>query len=366
MSDTLTDEQRATLERMADVEARRAAYETCNLIEIVECYGWALDRGRPVLDAWAAGKRAGHHARQALAIRAVLEGDRLAAVSVCRGEGGRMAAAVRAAQPADARVPRYARRAVLRRSRPFQVVPEMSATQPTNPPGSPAFDAEIDELVRILKTPQFRSPHNAPTVTWSSEAAATMIERLRLEQRNLVGMLAECYRLTGADPDGNEDWRLAPHAVAEVRRMRAEHDAEATPDETKQYIALLENKVRRHAAAAEIFQPGGALHGALKLGADAVVDGLAWLVEQHAVQASYRAMFRATIADLHAELAQFKTTSGQPASETRRSGFTPCADCQHHDFCRSWCDGVGRCAQTRAGVPRGTVNADSAKKAGNA
>lgn len=37
--------------------------------------------------------------------------------------------------------------------------------------------------------------------------------------------LAECYRLTGADPDGDEDWRLAPHAVAEVKRLREESDA---------------------------------------------------------------------------------------------------------------------------------------------
>jgi len=36
--------------------------------------------------------------------------------------------------------------------------------------------------------------------------------------------LAECYRLSGADPDGNEDWRLACDAVAEVRRLRREYD----------------------------------------------------------------------------------------------------------------------------------------------
>ncbi len=36
--------------------------------------------------------------------------------------------------------------------------------------------------------------------------------------------LATCYRLTGADPDGNEDWRLASRAVEEVRRMREELD----------------------------------------------------------------------------------------------------------------------------------------------
>lgn len=36
--------------------------------------------------------------------------------------------------------------------------------------------------------------------------------------------LAECYKLTGAYSDGNEDWRLAPRAVEEVARMRQELD----------------------------------------------------------------------------------------------------------------------------------------------
>jgi phage shock protein A len=42
--------------------------------------------------------------------------------------------------------------------------------------------------------------------------------------RSMEKQLAECYRLTGADPDGNEDWRLAPHAVEEVRRLREKLD----------------------------------------------------------------------------------------------------------------------------------------------
>lgn len=40
----------------------------------------------------------------------------------------------------------------------------------------------------------------------------------------LLAALAECYRLTGADPDGNEDWRLASNAIAEVRRLREQAD----------------------------------------------------------------------------------------------------------------------------------------------
>lgn len=39
-----------------------------------------------------------------------------------------------------------------------------------------------------------------------------------------IAMLAECYRLTGADPDGNEDWRLAEQAVDKVREMRERLD----------------------------------------------------------------------------------------------------------------------------------------------
>lgn len=34
--------------------------------------------------------------------------------------------------------------------------------------------------------------------------------------------LAECFKLTGADPD--EDWKLAQRAVEEVARMRQELD----------------------------------------------------------------------------------------------------------------------------------------------
>ena len=44
----------------------------------------------------------------------------------------------------------------------------------------------------------------------------------------LQHQLAECYRLSGADPDGNEDWRLAPRAAEEVKRMRDELDAAQT------------------------------------------------------------------------------------------------------------------------------------------
>lgn len=44
------------------------------------------------------------------------------------------------------------------------------------------------------------------------------------EITRLQGLLAQCYRLAGADPDGNEDWQLAENAVKEVTRMRKEYD----------------------------------------------------------------------------------------------------------------------------------------------
>lgn len=48
---------------------------------------------------------------------------------------------------------------------------------------------------------------------------------LRREVERLTRELAECYRLTGADPDGNEDWRLAKEAVIAVRELRHDYDA---------------------------------------------------------------------------------------------------------------------------------------------
>ena len=77
--------------------------------------------------------------------------------------------------------------------------------------------------------------------------AALREERDELRQRiaALEADLAECYRLTGADPDGNEDWRLAPQAVREVTRLRQESDAaERRIAET---VAWLESQVKPEA-----------------------------------------------------------------------------------------------------------------------
>ena len=51
-----------------------------------------------------------------------------------------------------------------------------------------------------------------------------MADRQAQSIKWLEKQLAECYRLSGADPDGNEDWRLGHCAVQEVRRLRKEYD----------------------------------------------------------------------------------------------------------------------------------------------
>lgn len=53
------------------------------------------------------------------------------------------------------------------------------------------------------------------------------LARVRQERDDNIKRLAECYRLSGADTDGNEDWRLAGRAVEEVRRLRDDSDREA-------------------------------------------------------------------------------------------------------------------------------------------
>ena len=63
-----------------------------------------------------------------------------------------------------------------------------------------------------------------------ARAAEAEIERLtaalaaaQQETAQAVDQLAECYALSGAEPEG-ERWRDAPYAVEHVRRLRADHD----------------------------------------------------------------------------------------------------------------------------------------------
>jgi len=52
-------------------------------------------------------------------------------------------------------------------------------------------------------------------------------ERKLLARRlvTYLKQLAECYRLSGADPDGDSDAHLAKHAVQAVRELREQSDA---------------------------------------------------------------------------------------------------------------------------------------------
>lgn len=59
---------------------------------------------------------------------------------------------------------------------------------------------------------------------WESVEARERILLARVAE--LEKDLADCFRLTGADPDGNEDWRLARDAVKEVAAMRTDLDLE--------------------------------------------------------------------------------------------------------------------------------------------
>jgi hypothetical protein len=85
---------------------------------------------------------------------------------------------------------------------------------------------EITEEPTIGRTVDllFREPLEKAEAE-NRELTAT-VARLTGERDAAVSQLAECYRLSGADPDGNEDWRLAPRAVEEVRRLRKEYDEE--------------------------------------------------------------------------------------------------------------------------------------------
>lgn len=72
-----------------------------------------------------------------------------------------------------------------------------------------------------LQAAQQRRVNNRFIAAANPDTVLRLLAMLREAQHSL----AECYRLSGADPDGNEDWRLARHAVEEVRRLRADHDA---------------------------------------------------------------------------------------------------------------------------------------------
>lgn len=70
---------------------------------------------------------------------------------------------------------------------------------------------------------------------------ASLVEVFEDEAKRLRSDLAECYRITGADPDGDDDAMLARKAVAAVKRLREESDTEAETADKR--IAELEAAV---------------------------------------------------------------------------------------------------------------------------
>lgn len=95
---------------------------------------------------------------------------------------------------------------------------------------------DVGPLLRAYATLQRQIVEQAEQIAQLAEDCGrermiTLADNVLLKQKDaqidrLTADLAECYRLSGADPDGNEDWRLALRAVEEVRRLRADYDAD--------------------------------------------------------------------------------------------------------------------------------------------
>lgn len=102
-------------------------------------------------------------------------------------------------------------------------------TTPELPPLPKVQPVLMDDMELGIIPDEFRHCRSA------SEAR----ERILLDRiAELHKDLADCFRLTGADPDGNEDWRLAPDAVKEVAAMRTDLDlAEARVEELEAVLA---------------------------------------------------------------------------------------------------------------------------------
>jgi hypothetical protein len=87
---------------------------------------------------------------------------------------------------------------------------------------------------------QFDSPAGATEFDWEEVAKAFQGERDQLQAD-----LAECYRLTGSDPDGAPDSMLAKHAVQAVRELREECDQR---EDSGLQVEKLLSAVEAHAA----------------------------------------------------------------------------------------------------------------------
>ena len=114
----------------------------------------------------------------------------------------------------------------------------------------PAGEPVSDERLRAARVSTLE--------TQLAEALQTAV-RIAGERDDARAQLATCYRLTGADPDGDDDWRLAQRTVTEVKRLREECDAaESRRDELfkigqekTERILALERELAKYTTPAE-------------------------------------------------------------------------------------------------------------------
>jgi hypothetical protein len=80
----------------------------------------------------------------------------------------------------------------------------------------------------------------------------TRAEAAERERDEAAAMLAACYRMAGADCDGDEDWRIAPRALQAVTDLRRDYDeagdeAEALRRRVAELEAVLRH-IRNHSS----------------------------------------------------------------------------------------------------------------------
>lgn len=89
--------------------------------------------------------------------------------------------------------------------------------------------ASIDTLIAAVQAEEREKIDRLERIKEEKDYSITVYAKELAEAQQtietLTKMLSQCYELTGADPDGNEPSMLAPYAVAEVKRLRADHDA---------------------------------------------------------------------------------------------------------------------------------------------
>lgn len=89
-----------------------------------------------------------------------------------------------------------------------------------------------------------------------SEGAGELLAHFRDERARLTADLAECYRISGADPDGDSDEHLAKHAVQAVKELREECTEEGErADRLQATLDALVGDDAVEAAVAAVYRP---------------------------------------------------------------------------------------------------------------